>query len=145
MTGDNSSIWTFDVSTSDASWRMTSSTLAGSNSGKAYVYSGATGNLLYSWEGDPLGVFLGSVAGAGDVNGDGFGAEMAPRTRPSVVAQGFAHQLPRCPRSGRAETTRRLLFISLLFLPSPPTHAWRTRLDWGPLPATSARAETTWR
>jgi len=43
------------------------------NVGSAYVYSGANGTLLHQWDGlssyDELGF---SIAGAGDVNGDGF-------------------------------------------------------------------------
>ncbi len=42
-----------------------------SNAGSAYVYSGATGALLYQKNGAAAGDNLGSVASAGDVNGDG--------------------------------------------------------------------------
>ena len=43
-----------------------------SSAGSAYVYSGATGALLYQKDGAAAGDALGaSVAGAGDVNGDG--------------------------------------------------------------------------
>ncbi len=42
------------------------------NAGSAYVYSGATGTLLFQKDGAAAGDVLGvSVAGAGDVNGDG--------------------------------------------------------------------------
>ncbi len=41
--------------------------------GKAYVYSGATGELIWSWEGEGEDDRFGhSLADAGDVNGDGF-------------------------------------------------------------------------
>ncbi|MDA1114808.1 MAG: FG-GAP-like repeat-containing protein, partial [Planctomycetota bacterium] len=44
-----------------------------SNAGSAYVYSGATGNLIWQFDGQASGDFLGhSVSGAGDVDGDGF-------------------------------------------------------------------------
>lgn len=40
--------------------------------GSAFVYSGSTGNLLYQVNGDSINDWFGfSVAGAGDVNGDG--------------------------------------------------------------------------
>ncbi len=44
----------------------------GLDAGAAFVYSGATGGLLLSWFGEALGDGLGSsVAGAGDIDGDG--------------------------------------------------------------------------
>ncbi|MBU0718470.1 MAG: FG-GAP repeat protein [Planctomycetes bacterium] len=45
---------------------------AGYQAGRVYVYSGATGDLIWSWDGDrEKGQFGTGVAGAGDVNGDG--------------------------------------------------------------------------
>ncbi|MBL0921845.1 MAG: FG-GAP repeat protein, partial [Phycisphaerales bacterium] len=45
----------------------------GSNSGSAWVFCGATGGVLHTFDGDSSGDSLGwSVSGAGDVNGDGF-------------------------------------------------------------------------
>jgi predicted lipoprotein with Yx(FWY)xxD motif len=45
----------------------------GSNSGSARVFSGATGAILYTFNGDSAGDNFGrSVSGAGDVNNDGF-------------------------------------------------------------------------
>lgn len=44
-----------------------------SRAGRVYVYSGASGDLLWSWDGDRFeGYFGHSVDGAGDVNHDGF-------------------------------------------------------------------------
>lgn len=44
-----------------------------SDAGSAYVYSGATGQLLYKFDGNSTQEGFGrSVSGAGDVNGDGF-------------------------------------------------------------------------
>jgi len=46
---------------------------AGSNSGRAYVYSGENLDLLYSFPGEAAGDNFGhSVSGAGDVNNDGY-------------------------------------------------------------------------
>ncbi len=43
------------------------------NTGAAYVFSGADGSLLYTFDGAAAGVELGDVvSGAGDVNGDGY-------------------------------------------------------------------------
>ena len=45
----------------------------GTNSGRAYVYSGQTGALLYMFNGEAQGDEFGlAVSGAGDVNNDGF-------------------------------------------------------------------------
>jgi hypothetical protein len=45
---------------------------AGPNAGRAYVFSGADGSLLYSIDGDRAGDLFGSAAdGTGDLNGDG--------------------------------------------------------------------------
>ncbi|MBL8746524.1 MAG: FG-GAP repeat protein [Phycisphaerae bacterium] len=45
----------------------------GADSGSARVFSGATGAILYTFNGDAAGDRFGwSVSGAGDVNGDGF-------------------------------------------------------------------------
>ena len=43
------------------------------NAGSVFVYSGATGALLYQWNGAAASHYLGgAVSGAGDVNGDGY-------------------------------------------------------------------------
>lgn len=45
----------------------------GSFEGKVYVYSGVSGELIWSWVGDTGGAKMGTaVAGAGDTDGDGF-------------------------------------------------------------------------
>jgi len=43
-----------------------------SDVGAAYVYSGATGALLYQWQGQIAAENLGKVSGAGDINADGY-------------------------------------------------------------------------
>lgn len=46
----------------------------GNNSGRVIVYSGANGSILYTFNGTAAGDYYGgSVAGIGDVNGDGYG------------------------------------------------------------------------
>jgi len=45
----------------------------GSNAGRAYVYSGQTGILLYTFTGEAADDYFGtSVSGRGDVNNDGY-------------------------------------------------------------------------
>jgi hypothetical protein len=46
---------------------------AGTDAGRAYVYSGQTGDLIWTFTGEAAGDRFGhSVCGAGDVNNDGF-------------------------------------------------------------------------
>ena len=44
----------------------------GDKAGSAYVFSGSDGSVLYTFHGDSAKDGFGSVAGPGDVNGDGF-------------------------------------------------------------------------
>jgi hypothetical protein len=45
----------------------------GSNAGRAYVYSGLTGGLLWTFDGEAASDWFGvSVSGAGDINGDNY-------------------------------------------------------------------------
>lgn len=47
--------------------------ISGTNSGRVFVYSGLTGTLLHEFPGNAANNWFGaSVAGAGDVNGDGY-------------------------------------------------------------------------
>jgi len=46
--------------------------LGGLDAGRAYVYSGQSGALLYTITGEAAGDFFGSVSAAGDVNNDGY-------------------------------------------------------------------------
>ncbi|UCB52539.1 MAG: FG-GAP repeat protein [Candidatus Zixiibacteriota bacterium] len=46
---------------------------AGLNAGRAYIYSGRTGSVLCTLDGEAEGDWLGySVSGAGDINNDGY-------------------------------------------------------------------------
>lgn len=57
----------------------------GLQSGEAYVYSGATGLLLYTYEGGQSSKLFGSaLAAAGDINGDGIPDQMVGDWRESV-------------------------------------------------------------
>lgn len=66
-----------DVCTS-APYRKSSK---GVNAGKVYTYSGKTGELLWSVEGQPGEVLGIGIQGAGDVNADGHGDVVAGATR----------------------------------------------------------------
>ncbi|NQU47691.1 MAG: FG-GAP repeat protein [Planctomycetes bacterium] len=62
-----------------------------SEAGSVYVYSGASGLLLHQWDGGAAGDYLGwSVAGAGDVNGDGFDDLIVSAYRASPGGVSFA-------------------------------------------------------
>lgn len=61
---------------------------AGTDAGRAYVYSGAGATLLFTVSGQAAGEFMGwSVAGAGDVDGDGTAdfAVGGPNSGPGIV------------------------------------------------------------
>ena len=65
----------------------------GANAGRAVVFSGATGAPLYTLTGSTTSDLLGtSVAGAGDVNGDGYGDVIvgAPQGPVPAVGPGYA-------------------------------------------------------
>ena len=65
----------------------------GTNAGRAYVYSGETGNLLWTFTGEAAGDEFGtSVSGAGDVNNDGLGD----------LIVGAQHNDAGAPNAGRA-------------------------------------------
>lgn len=67
---------------------------AGWNSGKAYVYSGVSGNLLWSATGEGGLDFFGKAVGtAGDINGDG---------RAEIVVGAYYHNGPAGFHSGRS-------------------------------------------
>lgn len=66
----------------------------GWNSGKAYVFSGSTGNLLWSWTGDGyLDLFGSYVGAAADTDGDG---------RSEILVSAVYHDGPGGNDSGRA-------------------------------------------
>lgn len=67
---------------------------AGWNSGKAYVYSGASGNLLWSAVGEGgMDMFAATLGAVGDVDGNG---------RNEIVVGAHYHDGPAGPQSGRA-------------------------------------------
>lgn len=67
-----------------------------SNVGSVYAYSGASGSLLYQWNGAaPDGYFGASLSSAGDLNGDGFsevvvGANGTPQDGQEFAGAAFA-------------------------------------------------------
>lgn len=62
------------------------------NCGKAYVYSGQTGSLLYSWSGLAGGDRMGaSVGSAGDRNSDGHDDLLVSATKAGLINRGQAY------------------------------------------------------
>ncbi|MBI4719417.1 MAG: VCBS repeat-containing protein [Planctomycetes bacterium] len=98
-------------------------TAAGLRAGKVFLYSGRTGELLRSWEGDVHRAYFGdSIAGPGDLDGDGY--------PDIVVGQPMLILERRAGFSGRTKATR-------------PVITWA-----GPSPGraiSTATASPTWR